>query len=133
MQMLWPVFSTNKLFYTKRILDYYLPSIYNSKCFNNGELPFKIEVQNTEVGHLFEHILLEYLCIFKIKAGFKKATYMGETRWNWKRDKRGTFKITVSSFKKEKKFFKLALKESISLFNLIIRSKEREVRAPLFT
>jgi hypothetical protein len=111
---------TNDLPLTHDILQAYLPGIFKSKCFNNGELPFKIEVKNTELGHLFEHIILEYLCIFKIKSGKRSANYCGETCWNWKKDPRGLFKITLNAPLREKKIFLLALNESICLLNFIL-------------
>src|SRR5579859_7486648 len=59
------------------LLEKFLPSILYSQCFNDEKIPFCQEVKQTEIGHLFEHILLEYLCLNKISFGGKKATYSG--------------------------------------------------------
>lgn len=118
--------TTSDLPLTKLILDNLLPSIFKCKCFNDGELPFKMEVNNTETGHLFEHILLENLCEFKIKSGCKKVTYCGETQWNWRKEKRGIFNITVNVSNKDRNIFYPALKKTIELFDFIIDNGRQE-------
>src|ERR1700737_3152384 len=72
-------------------LKEYLPNVLMTQCYNEDNLPFALEVRNTEIGHLFEHILLEYLCQLKIAKGFAKAEFAGRTRWNWIKDPRGKF------------------------------------------
>lgn len=125
------VLNTESMPLTYDILNKELPGIFKSKCFNDGELPFHIEVKKTEIGHLFEHILLEYLCNEKIKSGAKSAKYCGETSWNWKKEKRGLFNIVVSSPISEKEIFYDSLLKSIQLLNKII-AYSRYQKEPLF-
>ncbi|MGI5841325.1 MAG: hypothetical protein ACOX6N_03860 [Patescibacteria group bacterium] len=118
--------STSSLPQTYGILQKELPHIFASQCFNKEDLPFRKEVLNTETGHLFEHILLEYLSAEKLKSGFRIATYSGETCWDWKKELRGTFHIKVSAGRQEKDLFYRALTSSLSLFKKIMWSFEAE-------
>ncbi|HEX7042608.1 MAG TPA: hypothetical protein VF189_05145 [Patescibacteria group bacterium] len=111
---------------TLTILNDLLPTIFKSKCFNTENIPFKTEVKRTELGHLFEHILLEYLCILKIEKGFDEATFSGVTDWDWTKNPKGSFMITISINKKDNDIFPKALKNSISLFSLIL---EKNIKA----
>ncbi|KKR25220.1 MAG: hypothetical protein UT56_C0002G0034 [Candidatus Levybacteria bacterium GW2011_GWB1_39_7] len=63
-----PIIETDQLPKTFEILNKMLPSIFKSKCYNDKNLPFFIEVRSTEIGHLFEHIMLEYICQLNIYA-----------------------------------------------------------------
>src|SRR5437868_15160394 len=56
-----PTVNTYMIPQTHKILLKFLPRIYLSKCFNEKGLSFSQEVKKTEIGHLFEHILLEYI------------------------------------------------------------------------
>lgn len=118
--------NTREFPFTFELLQKFLPSILQSQCFNDEKNPFSKEVRQTEIGHLFEHILLEYLCLNKISLGGKKATYSGVTNWNWKKDRRGTFHIHINSGYKDNHLFESSLKQSIELINLILHSQERE-------
>ncbi|HUD44981.1 MAG TPA: hypothetical protein VMR41_05530 [Patescibacteria group bacterium] len=122
MKMLSPVFNTCEIPGTYSILRQNLPSIFTSKCFNDNQYSFKKEVKNTEIGHLFEHILLEYLCIEKIKMGYEDAVFNGVTNWNWIEDPKGTFHITVDAGWQEKELFMAAFEKSITLLNMILNS-----------
>jgi hypothetical protein len=124
MELIGDILSTKQLPSTTKILGEILPSIFNCRCFNNEELPFKTEAKDTELGHLFEHILLEYMCRFKIDSGYKTAKYRGETSWNWNKSKRGVFDIDISISNREKNIFYKALEKSIILINLILQSNE---------
>jgi hypothetical protein len=104
----------------KTVLSKYLPTIYNSECFNEKNFSFSEESKNTEAGHLFEHILLEFLCIEKVKEGCEEATFEGKTSWNWSEDKPGTFHINVKVGLEDLEVFSKALKESLGLFQKII-------------
>ncbi len=106
--------------HTSQILQFFLPSIFNSTCFNDGGLNFCEEVINTEIGHLFEHILLEYLCLLKLEEGFNKAQYEGVTNWNWILETRGTFHILINIRSKDLKLFNSALKKTMDLINMIL-------------
>ncbi len=115
---------------TRQILSVYLPSIFASACYNDDQLPFSEEVARTEVGHLFEHILLEYLCIIKLENGLNAATYEGVTDWNWVRDPKGTFHITIKAKSHELDVLNEALTRTITLTNVIL-SKNASINAPL--
>ncbi len=117
--------STSLLPHTYNILQNELPHIFASQCFNEGDIPFRKEVVNTETGHLFEHILLEYLSNEKLQSGFRIATYSGETCWNWRKEQRGVFHITVSAKSEERGLFYAALENSLQLFEKIMWNKAR--------
>lgn len=113
---------TNHFPSTYNILKANLPSVLKTKCFNDRNLPFDKEVLNTELGHLFEHILLQYLCNIKLKKGAKYANFKGVTHWNWKKDAPGTFHITLYASINDWQLFPEALEMSQKLLNKIIFS-----------
>lgn len=120
MKLLIPQVTTRDFPQTVKLLKSFLPSIFRSSCYNDDELQFKDEVIQTEVGHLFEHILLEYLCLQKLDRGFNNAVYEGVTDWNWMRDPRGTFHITITATQEEFELFSSALQQTIKLTNIIL-------------
>lgn len=121
MMMLTDPVNTAEFPYTFDLLQNYLPSVLTTECFNDQNLPFCQEVKNTELGHLFEHILLEYMCQLKIAKGHRSAAYAGRTRWNWKRDPRGLFHIHISCSLKDADIFPLALDKTINLMKIILQ------------
>ena len=104
------------------ILEKSFPRVLESKCFNDRKLSFYDEVINTEIGHLFEHILIENLCQLKIAGGAQSAIFNGLTNWNWNKDPRGLFHIRVDAGIKDYPIFSPAMNKSIELLNLIIGS-----------
>lgn len=116
-------FHTSHLPYTYDILKSNLPTVLNTECFNDSNLPFSEEVKNTEIGHLFEHIILEYLCQLKIREGHRKALFRGVTNWNWKKDTRGTFHIFINLKPADVIYLDLALEKSIGLLNKILSNR----------
>lgn len=126
MQMLNTVVSTKELPATFAVLQNHLPSIYKSKCFNDKKFSFRKEVLATEVGHLFEHIMLEYLCFLKVKEGVLEAVFDGETHWNWKRDPFGTFHIEIEVGVEDNKIFAEALTKSMELLSLIFEESKKD-------
>ena len=113
---------TNPL--TVQLLKEYLPSVLRSQCFNDDNLPFAQEVRQTEIGHLFEHILLEHLCLLKLSHGHNSATYRGVTDWNWIKEKRGTFHIQINAGRNESNFFEEALQKTIRLTETIMQNAQ---------
>ncbi len=107
---------------TFQILLSKLPHVLESKCFNDEDLPFLQEVKATEIGHLFEHILLEYLCQEKVSRGYTEATYNGVTNWNWKQDKYGTFYITVDAGFEDLSIFPNALQKTVTLIQAVLQT-----------
>lgn len=103
------------------LLNQHLPNVLLTQCFNEEDLPFDVEVKNTEIGHLFEHILLEYLCQLKIGKGSVNASYSGRTSWNWVRDPMGTFHIRLSCGIKDADILPLAVEKTISLMKVLLQ------------
>ncbi len=119
--------TTEKITDTSSILKQQLPSILRSKCFNEYKLPFKTEVKNTELGHLFEHILLEYICEVKRGLGHPHPVHNGMTSWNWYKEKRGLFNIKIDLDIKDKDVLQLALHKTIKLTDEILLSGEKRI------
>lgn len=126
MNMQDDIVNTFDLPYTLAILKSLLPSVLQSTCFNEDNNPFYEEVLHTEVGHLFEHILIEYLCLLKVSEGFDNVEYTGVTKWNWVLYPRGSFHITVSAGLNDSSIFKSAMQKSIELINIILNSAKSE-------
>lgn len=126
----------NELVYTTNypelteVLSKHLPTIYNSECFNEKNFSFSEESKDTEAGHLFEHILLEFLCIEKVNQGCEEATFEGKTSWNWSEDKPGTFHINVKVGLEDLEVFSKALQKSLVLFQQIIGISALSFSAP---
>lgn len=122
MKVFTSLISTENVPSTYTLLKKHLPSILRSKCFNENNYKFSKEVKNTEIGHLFEHIILENLSSCKSALGFNNPVYNGLTRWNWARDARGVFHIEIDSGLDEEEIFALALNKSTELLNIILQS-----------
>ena len=108
------------------LLQQELPSVLLSTCFNSDNLPFSEEVKKTEFGHLFEHILLEYLCIAKLSMGFQEASFSGFTSWDWRKKKYGTFSVTLPLEKTDLLYMSPALNRTIRLFEKILMHTEMQ-------
>lgn len=91
------------------------PSVLRTQCFNENNLPFSTEVINTEIGHLFEHILIDKLCSLKIKQGAKSAVINGTTSWNWKKNLYGSFEIWIDVGRNDLELLIEGLKTTIEL------------------
>lgn len=121
------------LYYTKAmpqtlpLLRQYLPSIFESTCFNDANLSFCDEVKDTEIAHLFEHILLEYLCQAKVKSGVEDAIYNGMTTWNWNKDPKGRFFITIDAGLKDIYRFYEAFQKSTGLLEMIFSKQKAAI------
>lgn len=102
------------------VLNNNLPSIFKCQCFNDDKKEFTEECQQTELGHLFEHIMLEYLCLEKINSGNSEAIYEGVTKWNWEEEEFGTFNIQINTSYEDFKNIKGAFFESIKLLGKIL-------------
>jgi hypothetical protein len=70
-----------------------LPSLKAHLCHNRSGLPFVEEVADTELGHVFEHVVLAVLAQRGICT-------RGQTTWNWHRDPLGTYNVTISTGKR---------------------------------
>ena len=99
----------------------FVPSVFKTRCFNKTNLPFKKEVLHTELGHFFEHILLDQLCALTVEQR-KNLRYRGLTKWNWTKEKKGIFHIYIDCRFLDKYSFNTALKNSKFIFNKLISS-----------
>lgn len=115
-----PTVNTESIPETSDILSRYLPSVLESACFNDQHLPFSQEVYSTEIGHLFEHILLEYLCHYKLSKGHHDAEYSGVTQWDWKREPWGVFNITINTGFDDQDIIAESVDQSIKLLQIIL-------------
>ncbi len=105
---------------THKILTKLMPEVLATKCFNPDNLAFKDEVRDTELGHLFEHILLANLCELGCKNKDNQIQFRGVTEWDWKKDHQGTFHITIDSGLKNLHKLEIALERTSKLVNKII-------------
>ncbi len=120
MQFPFEILNTASLPQTKHILQKIAPQVLNTSCINNKNVPFSEEVKKTEIAHLFEHILLEYLCRERIKYGRKTASFSGWTSWNWKKEKKGIFHVEIMGNSIDEHVFMSAFSHSIFLFESIL-------------
>ncbi len=67
-----------------------LPGLAGHRCFNDAGKSFAEEIADTEVPHLFEHVVLELMA----EAGSPRSL-KGETAWDFKRDGRGVFRVSL--------------------------------------
>lgn len=120
MQMTVPFVNTRDLPQTLDFLREKFPSVLKTQCFNESNLPFAAEVKETEIGHLFEHILIDVLCGLKIKRGAKSAELNGNTSWNWIKNPAGSFHIWIDLGKDELQLLIDGLNRTIKLSNELI-------------
>lgn len=120
MTMHTKTFHTIEMRDTHMLLKEFLPGVLKSKCFNDKNLPFTKEVKNTELAHLFEHMLLEELCQLKIASGATEAMFAGRTSWNWEIEPRGVFHIILDTGSESSDILPQALEKTIYLFTMIL-------------
>ncbi len=125
MQVLSPILNTSLLPNTYTILQDHLPSIHTSMCFNDKNLPFSKEVRKTEIGHLFEHMLLEYIYQIKISRGYTNVSVKGETQWDWYKTPMGFFTIYLNLGSDEQYIFFTALTPAIQLLQFIFQDHQK--------
>lgn len=107
------VVNTKSLPFTHSFLSDQFPSVLKTECFNDYNLPFDEEVKMTEIGHLFEHMVLDELCALEVKQGEKSVTHEGVTSWNWVIENEGVFHITIDSPFASDTFLHGAVKKAI--------------------
>jgi len=127
MQLLNNQVSTSEIPFIVELLKERLPNVLLTQCFNDQDLPFSIEVRNTELGHLFEHILLEYLCQLKIAKGYQCAVFSGRTKWNWIRDPKGKFHIHLNCGEKDADILPLAVEKTVALMRYVLENKQQQL------
>ena len=67
-----------------------LAGLWRHGCGNTAGRPFIAEALDTEVPHLFEHVVLEVMAL----AGAPR-TLRGSTSWDFSRDGQGVFEVTI--------------------------------------
>lgn len=67
-----------------------LPGLAGHECENSGARPIGDEVADTELAHLLEHVAVELL-----RLGSPHRANRGETAWDFARDGRGVFRVTL--------------------------------------
>lgn len=104
---------------TFNLLKNHLPCILECECENSEHLPFSEEVKQTEIGHLLEHILLEYLCQGKLLGGSNSAEFTGRTYWNIHQTEDAAFHIVIQKEHEDSELFIEALQKSLLLLERI--------------
>ncbi|EKD90969.1 MAG: hypothetical protein ACD_30C00054G0016 [uncultured bacterium] len=127
MVMLTNHLNTKTLPNTTKVLNNNLPKIYSHKCFNYLNAPFQREVKKTEIGHLFEHILLEYLSDLK-KDPDEKFILEGKTKWDWQTDNVGIFHIKLNIGFSDEVIVYSALEKAISLLKIILKTNSKKAQ-----
>lgn len=95
-QHIWGNYINTKSFPTTySVLAQNIPSIFENECFNEEGIPFSHEVKSTEIGHLFEHLILEFLKLEHLSE-YGDADISGFTEWDWEKDAIGIFNIEIS-------------------------------------
>lgn len=89
------LFSTEFLPETYKFIKSHYPDVLKTKCFNPKHLPFASEVKNTQLAHLWEHLFLDILVKDKAKLMGGKISHSGVTSWDWHKNPRGTFDVTI--------------------------------------
>jgi len=112
--------STAALPLTSFVLAKTIPTIFENDCFNNSGLTFREEVKDTEIGHLFEHLILENLKLESLKENIY-SDFRGETYWDWKKECFGRFNIDIEVNKVGKRYFYRALLRSITILESIYK------------
>ncbi len=67
-----------------------LPGLATHRCSTGSERTFAEEIVDTEIPHLFEHVVLELMA----GAGSPRDL-RGETAWDFKRDGHGVFRVSL--------------------------------------
>lgn len=73
-----------------KLLFKLLPHLAKHRCDNDKGYTFRRECRETEIPHLFEHLIIE------LQGQVHKTSVLrGETEWNWRVDPRGLFHVHV--------------------------------------
>lgn len=128
MRMFTPHINTESIPETTAFLDKFYPQVLQTECFNDGGRQFSHEVKETEVGHLFEHILIEK--IYQCQKGLEnqKIAVNGHTRWNWRNEPRGTFHIRIDRGSFDYLDVISCLDETICLIEQLLKLTTTETR-----
>lgn len=129
MQLKTP-FTTTK--YIPHTYDFFVnnfPGVLETKCYNKENLPFCEKVKDTQIGHLFEHVLLQIL------AEENNKHFRGVTEWDWRegKDPLGKYYITVSVSQNEMHLLNKALQKAVELIEQLLGGlKPQPVSVPVY-
>ena len=85
-------FLTSHIPHLPRLLFRMLPRLGRHSCHNDDGKSFRQECKDTEIAHLFEHLILE----LQLQAQQNPNDYLsGVTEWNWQVDPRGRYRVSV--------------------------------------
>lgn len=120
--------NTSEIPETLEFLETNYPGVLKTQCFNEKNLPFNVEVTQTEIGHLFEHILIDNLCALKIKSGAKSAVFNGTTSWNWQQNPYGSFLIWIDAGREDFELLVKGLRITIELTKKLMQGRFETIR-----
>lgn len=122
MESLTSLINTQDVVNTSAIIKKYIPQVLLTDCFNYDNLPFAKELKKTEIAHLFEHILITVLCQLQAQKGNHDVVYNGTTSWNWVKEKKGVFHITITRVNEDDALLHEAVEKSIAILTQIYLS-----------
>jgi len=106
----------------KSVLEAF-PSIQHHHCHNDNGFSFEDELDNTELAHLLEHILIELIS----EKDINSDNIIGWTKWNWKINPYWHYEIEIGY--PNKTVFLSALSETFKFMESLVS----EVSAPHFS
>lgn len=84
------VYSTRQAPHIPKLLFKLFPHLARHRCDNNNGYTFRRECRETEIPHLFEHLIIELQ-----GAAQGVSVLKGETQWDWHIDPKGRFHVYV--------------------------------------
>ena len=82
--------STRHAPHIPKLLFKLFPHLARHRCDNDNGYTFRRECRETEIPHLFEHLIIE------LQGQAQRISALrGETEWNWRVDPRGRFHVYV--------------------------------------
>lgn len=122
MRLFSPYKKTSAYPETLALLQQHFPQVLTTECFNDDHICFMQEVVDTELGHIFEHIILQYMCDEAFRLGLPTHEFEGRTWWDCSQESENSFRIAIFVSKAQKPIFLSALQQSIELLNLVLES-----------
>ncbi len=130
--ILSPAIYTGQIPATMEVLLARIPTIFDNECTNYHRHSFYNESKNTEIGHLLEHLILENMKLVKtLKCG--KADYSGVTVWDWEKDKKGTYTITIYAKQSDRELFNKAFNKSVLVLEEIYSTQRAGIAPALLS
>lgn len=80
--------------FSKRLLSF-LPQLRIHACHNDAHKSFSMELENTEVAHVFEHVVVELVAQL---GRHPRSEIRGKTAWNFAVDGQGVYRVRIRGF-----------------------------------